>query len=144
VPANVFPGWQRKLTCPRAVFRSIELPMLRQNPARHAAFDLGDLPDQLAVALKPWAVAPRPRTIELAIYQAFRFDFDLNQCAPAVAGGSLALPAAPPRWALVDIPRAQSGRRQDRPLHRWERARRLQRGSMRLFITLAAGFPSVP
>ncbi|MEC7258711.1 MAG: thiamine/thiamine pyrophosphate ABC transporter permease ThiP, partial [Pseudomonadota bacterium] len=65
---------------PRALRRLLEYPMLRQVLP-------GALAVIFAVCLTSFAVAlmlgggPRATTIELAIYQAFRFDFDLGRAA---------------------------------------------------------------
>ncbi len=65
---------------PRAMFRQIEYPLLRRVVP-------GALAVIFALCLSSFAVAltlgggPRATTIELAIYQAFRFDFDLARAA---------------------------------------------------------------
>ena len=65
---------------PRDIFRTLERPMLaRVLPGAGAVI--------FAICLSSFAVAltlgggPRATTVELAIYQAFRFDFDLGRAA---------------------------------------------------------------
>lgn len=124
------------------VFRTLEWPVLRQvGPGAFALI--------FVLCLTSFAVAltlgggPRATTIELAIYQAFRFDFDLGRAAvlsllQLVVAGSSAVIAL---WVLPPIA-VQMGR--DRPLRRWD----ARGGGARLWdtfwISLAAAFLLVP
>lgn len=103
---------------PRDVRRLLEYPMLRRTvPAAFAVI--------FAICLSSFAVAltlgggPKATTIELAIYQAFRFDFDLGRAAMLscvqifltvlAAYGALRLPAGD-----------GFGGGLDRPVQRWD------------------------
>ncbi|MEP5631139.1 MAG: thiamine/thiamine pyrophosphate ABC transporter permease ThiP [Tateyamaria sp.] len=127
---------------PWTVFRTLEWPVLRQ--VAPGAFAL-----IFVLCLTSFAVAltlgggPRATTIELAIYQAFRFDFDLGRAAvlsllQLVVAGSAAVIAL---WVLPPIA-VQMGR--DRPLQRWDARGRGRRVSDTFWITLAAGFLLLP
>ncbi|MDQ2089882.1 thiamine/thiamine pyrophosphate ABC transporter permease ThiP [Marimonas arenosa] len=122
---------------PRQVFRVLEWPMLR-------AVLPGAVMVIFALCLSSFAVAlilgggPRATTIELAIYQAFRFDFDLSRAAAlalvqlVLAGGAAALAlwlAVPPGF----------GAGLDRVVRRWE----AERAGLRLFDGLAVGLAAV-
>jgi thiamine transport system permease protein len=127
---------------PSMVFRLIELPLiLRILPGAFALI--------FVICLTSFAVAltlgggPRATTIELAIYQAFRFDFDLGRAAVlsivqlGVAGAAAAL-------ALWLIPSVSFGGGLDRMQQRWD----VQAGWSAIldstFITLALGFLVLP
>ncbi|MEP1586306.1 MAG: thiamine/thiamine pyrophosphate ABC transporter permease ThiP [Tateyamaria sp.] len=127
---------------PWTVFRTLEWPVLRQ--VAPGAFAL-----IFVLCLTSFAVAltlgdgPRATTIELAIYQAFRLDFDLGRAAvlsllQLIVAGSAAVIAL---WVLPPIV-IQMGR--DRPLQRWDAHGRGQRVSDTFWITLAAGFLLLP
>lgn len=103
---------------PRTVFQTLEWPMLRQVVP-------GALALIFVICLTSFAVAltlgggPKATTIELAIYQAFRFDFDLGRAAvlslvQLVVAGSAAVLAC---WILPPVV-LQPGL--DRPLVRWD------------------------
>ncbi|KPP84387.1 MAG: thiamine transport system permease protein [Rhodobacteraceae bacterium HLUCCO07] len=124
------------------VARFLEWPMLR-------AVVPGALMVVFAICLSSFAVAltlgggPRATTVELAIYQAFNFDFDLGRAArlaviQLVLAGSAAVVAF---WAAVP---AGFGAGLGRVVRRWEAetwgARALDAG----WIGLAAGFLIVP
>jgi len=127
---------------PPAIFRTLEWPVLRQvGPGAFALI--------FVICLTSFAVAltlgggPRATTIELAIYQAFRFEFDLGRAAvlslvQLVVAGSAAVAAL---WILPPIA-AQMGR--GRPVRRWD----AQGTGLRLldatWIGLAAAFLLVP
>ncbi|MFD3190271.1 thiamine/thiamine pyrophosphate ABC transporter permease ThiP [Sedimentitalea sp. HM32M-2] len=127
---------------PRAMWQLLELPMLRRIVP-------GVLAVIFAICLTSFAVAltlgggPRATTIELAIYQAFRFDFDLGRaallsCVQIVMTGLAA-------WiALRTAPAEGFGSGLDRPVQRWDAtaagARILDTG----FIVLAALFLLLP
>lgn len=132
---------QLRLT-PSSMFRAVEWPMLVQVIP-------GALALVFVICLTSFAVAltlgggPRATTIELAIYQAFRFDFDLGRAAllsvvQLVLAGSMAL------IALRFVPSISVGGGLDRVMPRWD-----ARGGMQLLgdgfvITVAALFLLVP
>lgn len=103
----------------RDIGRHLERPMLRERlPGAFLAVFL--------VCLTSFAVAltlgggPRATTVELAIYQAFGFDFDLGRAAllalvQFAVSASAALVAA---W--VTAPTALAGGGLDRPAERWD------------------------
>jgi len=127
---------------PRAMWRLLERPML-------AKVVPGALAVVFAICLSSFAVAvtlgggPRATTVELAIYQAFRFDFDLGRAAllsgvQIVLTGMAALVAM--RFATGD----GFGGGLDRPVRRWDgrtRGRRVLDGAV---IAVAAGFLMLP
>lgn len=126
----------------RAFFRSIEVPLLRQILPGTAALIFVICLTSFAVALTLGG-GPRATTVELAIYQAFRFDFDLSRAALlslvqlGLAGGTAAL-------ALWIVPTISIGGGQDLALHRWDARRGTQRSLDVVFITLAAAFLLLP
>ena len=142
VPAERFRLAAQLGLTPRAVFRSIELPLLRQILPGTAALIFVICLTSFAVALTLGG-GPRATTIELAIYQAFRFDFDLNRAA-LLSLVQLGLAGSTAALALWIIPAISLGGGQDRPLHRWDARGGLQRWLDALFITLAAGFLLLP
>lgn len=103
---------------PRDVFRQLELPMLR-NTLPGVAMVI------FAICLSSFAVAlilgggPRATTVELAIYQAFRFDFDLGRAA-VLAIIQMALVTLAALLVLRLAPMESFGRGMDRPPRRWE------------------------
>ncbi|MGB5863407.1 MAG: thiamine/thiamine pyrophosphate ABC transporter permease ThiP [Sulfitobacter sp.] len=142
IPAERFRlAAQLRLT-PRAMFRSVEWPMLVQVVP-------GALALVFVICLTSFAVAltlgggPRATTIELAIYQAFRFDFDLGRAAllsvvQLVLAGSMAL------LALWFVPTMGLGGGLDRAMPRWDARAGMQRLGDGVIITLAAAFLLVP
>ncbi|QOL82175.1 thiamine/thiamine pyrophosphate ABC transporter permease ThiP [Pseudooceanicola spongiae] len=103
---------------PRQVFRLLEWPMLRQVlPGAMAAI--------FAICLASFAVAlilgggPRATTVELAIYQAFLFDFDLGRAA-VLALMQTSLVAVAAILALLVTRMDGSGTGLDRALPRWD------------------------
>tara|TARA_R110000868_G_scaffold411515_1_gene704982 strand:+ start:50862 stop:52403 length:1542 start_codon:yes stop_codon:yes gene_type:complete len=103
---------------PGGVFRLLEWPMLRQVvPGALAAI--------FAICLASFAVAlilgggPRATTVELGIYQAFMFDFDLGRAA-VLALMQTALVAAAAILALLVTRMDGSGTGLDRALPRWD------------------------
>lgn len=127
---------------PRMVFALIEWPLiLRIIPGAFALV--------FVICLTSFAVAltlgggPRATTIELAIYQAFRFDFDLGRAASlsiiqlAVAGGAAML-------ALWLVPSMKMGGGLDRMQRRWDVRGGVQRAFDFGAITGAAGFLILP
>ncbi|WP_299650988.1 thiamine/thiamine pyrophosphate ABC transporter permease ThiP [uncultured Tateyamaria sp.] len=139
VPAEQFRMVGQLGLSPRMVFRVIEWPILRQ--VVPGAFAL-----IFVICLTSFAVAltlgggPRATTIELAIYQAFRFDFDLGRAAVlsllqlAVAGAAAVLAL----WILPPIA-LQNGR--DRAVRRWDAP---APWGDAIWITFAAGFLLLP
>ncbi|SFR10337.1 thiamine/thiamine pyrophosphate ABC transporter permease ThiP [Poseidonocella sedimentorum] len=126
---------------PIAVFRLIEWPMLRRIlPGAFAII--------FVICLTSFAVAltlgggPRAITIELAIYQAFRFDFDLSRAA-TLALLQLALSGAAALLALRLTVADAMGGGLDRPLRRWDSAPG-QRLADIAAITLASAFLLLP
>lgn len=107
------------------VFQTLEWPMLRQVVP-------GALALVFVICLTSFAVAltlgggPKATTIELAIYQAFRFDFDLGRAAilSLVQLGVAGTAAVLALWILPPLV-LQSGL--DRPLLRWDARGRIHR-----------------
>jgi len=111
---------------PRDVMRHLEWPMLREVVP-------GAMLVIFLICLTSFAVAltlgggPRATTVELAIYQAFRFDFDLSKAALlALVQFGLCATAALLVWR-VTVP-AAFGAGLDRPIERWDA------GSVRLRV----------
>ncbi|WP_299143851.1 thiamine/thiamine pyrophosphate ABC transporter permease ThiP [uncultured Tateyamaria sp.] len=144
---QTIPGEQFRLAgqlglTPGAVFRTLEWPVLRQ--VVPGAFAL-----IFVICLTSFAVAltlgggPRATTIELAIYQAFRFDFDLGRAAIlsllqlAVAGCAAVMAL----WILPPIV-LQTGR--DRVQQRWDRRTWGPRVLDGFWIVAAAAFLLMP
>ncbi len=127
---------------PSQVMRHLELPMLAQLVP-------GVLLAIFLICLSSFAVAlmlgggPAATTLELAIYQAFRFDGDLARAASLgllqVAVGAIA--AAP---ALVLVLPSGHGSGLDRPIRRWDAGTLLLRLQDGLILVLAAGFLILP
>ena len=128
---------------PAMVLRTLEWPMLR-------AILPGALMIIFALCLSSFAVAlilgggPRATTLELAIYQAFRFDFDLGRAA-VLGVLQLALVLAAAVLALT-LGRGISGLGGGlgRPVRRWDGAGAGRRLGDGLVIVLGAGFVLVP
>ena len=126
---------------PGAAFRLIELPMLRERLP-------GVLTVIFAICLSSFAVVlilgggPAATTIELAIYQAFTFDFDLAKAATLAALQLVLVTAA--ALAALRLARGDTlGAGLDRPVQRWDdgRALRLQDAAV---LTLATVFIALP
>ncbi|MEM6889360.1 MAG: thiamine/thiamine pyrophosphate ABC transporter permease ThiP [Pseudomonadota bacterium] len=144
------PGEQFRLAAsldlsPGAVFRSLELPVLRRILPGAVALIFVICLTSFAVALTLGG-GPRATTIELAIYQAFRFDFDIGQAAflslvqLALAGGAALLTL----WVIPDLPYAAG---LDVNTKRWDARGGVQRlgdaaivamGSLFLLLPIAA------
>ena len=142
IPAERFRlAAQLRLT-PWAVFRTLEWPLLRQVVPGVAALIFVICLTSFAVALTLGG-GPRATTVELAIYQAFRFDFDLGRAALlsvvqlVVAGGAAVL-------TLWMIPAISLGGGQDRPVQRWDALGGVQRIIDGAVIGLAAMFLLLP
>jgi thiamine transport system permease protein len=142
IPAERFRLCAQLHMTPTAIFRAVEAPMLRTVVP-------GALALVFVICLTSFAVAltlgggPRATTIELAIYQAFRFDFDLGRAAllslvQLVLAGGMALAA------LRLVPAVSTGGGLDREMPRWDARGGMQRGVDVVVIVLAALFLLVP
>jgi len=127
---------------PRDIAREIEWPMLRETlPGAALAIFL--------ICLTSFAIAltlgggPRATTIELAIYQAFRFDFDLGRAATLAALQSPISAAAALVALRLTLPQATAAGL-DRPVERWDAARPLLRLQDAAAVTLAAALLITP
>ncbi|NNL18063.1 MAG: thiamine/thiamine pyrophosphate ABC transporter permease ThiP [Boseongicola sp.] len=103
---------------PGAIFRHLEIPMLVRAVPPAALIIFVMCTTSFAVALTLGG-GPRATTVELAIYQAVRFDFDLTRAAmlsvvQLVITGTLALMAL--KWAATP----GFGKGFDRPPERWD------------------------
>ena len=127
---------------PPAMWRLLEAPMLRQVVP-------GALAVVFAICLSSFAVAltlgggPRATTIELAIYQAFRFDFDLGRAA-LLSGVQLVLTGAAAIVALRVATGEGFGSGLDRSLRRWDGQTPAARLWDSLWICAAALFLILP
>ena len=127
---------------PRALFLALEWPMLRQVLPGVGALIFVICLTSFAVALTLGG-GPRATTIELAIYQAFRFDFDLGRAA-LLSVVQLVLAGGAAVAALWLIPAIGLGGGLDRPLRRWDARGGVQRGIDVTAIVLAALFLLLP
>ena len=124
------------------VFRFLEWPMLRATvPGIWLAIFL--------ICLTSFAVAltlgggPRATTVELAIYQALRFEFDLSAAARLAAIQFAICAVATLIAARISLPSALGGGL-DRPVERWDGASVGARGSDAGAIAVAALFLLLP
>jgi len=125
-----------------ALFRHLEWPMLR-------AVLPGALVAVFLICLTSFAIAltlgggPRATTVELAIYQALRFDFDLGRAAllAAVQFGLCGIAVLAAGWLVV--PGAFAGGL-DRPVQRWDVGGPVARLTDAWVIGAAAVFLLVP
>lgn len=124
------------------IARLIERPMLREvvPGALMAVFLICTTSFAVALAL---GGGPRATTLELAIYQAFRFDFDLSRAAllallQVVVSGLAAL------LALRLARRAGQGGGLDRISPRWDAGSAWLRGQDAVLLSMAALFLLVP
>lgn len=142
IPAEQFRTAAQLGLGPRVVFQVLEMPLLKRVlPGVFALI--------FVICLTSFAVAltlgggPRATTIELAIYQAFRFDFDLGRAALlslgqlAVAGGAAVL-------ALWLIPQVSFGAGRGRQIVRLDAPGGILRHWDGLVILAAALFLTVP
>ncbi len=122
-----------------AMFRLIEMPML-------ARILPGVLAVVFAICLTSFAVAltlgggPRATTIELAIYQAFTYDFNLGRAA-LLSGVQLVLTAVAALAALTFSRGDGFGAGLDRSIRRWDEGTRV---SDAFWISAAAAFLLLP
>ncbi|MEZ5777136.1 MAG: thiamine/thiamine pyrophosphate ABC transporter permease ThiP [Paracoccaceae bacterium] len=127
---------------PSEIMCLLERPMLR-------ALAPGIFVTIFLICLTSFAVAltlgggPKATTVELAIYQAFRFDFDPGRAA-TMATLQLMLCAAAILLATRFAIPAAFGAGLDRPVARWDAGARLLRLQDGLFLILAAGFLIAP
>ncbi|QBY02111.1 thiamine/thiamine pyrophosphate ABC transporter permease ThiP [Rhodophyticola sp. CCM32] len=127
---------------PRDIARHFEWPMLRATAPGAFLVIFLICTTSFAVALTLGG-GPNATTVELAIYQAFRFDFDLGraamlglvQVAICAVAGLLVLRVAVPRVIGTGL---------DRPPMRWEAFATRGRASDALAITVAALFLLLP
>lgn len=126
----------------RAMWRSIEAPMLRRIvPGAFAVI--------FVICLSSFAVAltlgggPRATTLELAIYQSMRFDFDLARAAVlGLVQLALALTAGLIALRMTALPVASRGL--DRQVSRWDRTDLIARVMDGIWIVAAALFLLTP
>lgn len=125
-----------------AMLRWIEWPMLR-------AVLPGIMAVVFAICLTSFAVAltlgggPGATTVELAIYQAFRFDFDLGRAA-LLAVIQLVLTGAAAFVALRTARAGGFGAGLDRAIQRWDGARRSELATDMLWIGCVVLFLGLP
>lgn len=125
-----------------AMWRLVEGPMLKRVAP-------GALAVVFAICLTSFAVAltlgggPRATTVELAIYQAFRFDFDLGRAA-LLSAVQLGLTALAALAALQAARGAGPGAGLDRVIRRWDAAGRGARAADALWVALATAFLLLP
>ncbi|MEM9975589.1 MAG: thiamine/thiamine pyrophosphate ABC transporter permease ThiP [Pseudomonadota bacterium] len=127
---------------PRDIFRELEWPMLRAVVPGAAMLIFLICTTSFAVALTLGG-GPRATTVELAIYQAFLFEFDLGRAA-VLATIQFAITGAAAALALALARQAVLGAGLDRPVRRWDAAQyglRLQDG---VVIVLGALFLILP
>ncbi len=124
------------------VWRLLEVPMLRRTcPGAFAVI--------FVICLGTFAVAltlgggPRATTVELAIYQTFRFDFDLGKAA-TLAGLQLLLGLGAGLLAVRLAPADGFGLGLDREMPRWTGASALRLWTDVVVISLAAAFLLAP
>ena len=127
---------------PRDVMRQLEWPMLREMVP-------GVVLVIFLICLTSFAVAltlgggPRATTVELAIYQAFRFDFDLTRAAMlALVQFGLCAVAAIAVYRIT-VP-AGMGSGLDRPLARWDAGAASLKVQDGVVLTAAALFLLAP
>ncbi len=142
IPAERFRLAAQLGLTPRAVFRSLEWPLLRQIVPGTAALIFVICLTSFAVALTLGG-GPRATTIELAIYQAFRFDFDLNRAA-LLSLVQLGLAGSAAALALWIVPAISLGGGQDRPVQRWDAQGGVQRVMDGVVISVGAAFLLLP
>mgnify|MGYP005993384161 CR=1 FL=1 len=142
IPAERFRLAAQLRLGPRAIFLTLEWPLLRQVVPGVAALIFVICLTSFAVALTLGG-GPKATTLELAIYQAFLFDFDLSRAA-LLSLVQLVLAGGAALAALWIIPAISLGGGQDRTLQRWDARGGLQRAGDGAVITLAALFLLLP
>ncbi|WP_264211705.1 thiamine/thiamine pyrophosphate ABC transporter permease ThiP [Leisingera thetidis] len=142
IPAERFRQAAQLDAGPLAMWRLLEGPMLRRVAP-------GALAVVFAISLSSFAVAltlgggPRATTIELAIYQAFRFDFDLGRAA-LLSGMQLLLTGAAALVALRVSSGEGFGAGLDRAVRRWDGQGALARSMDCFWIVLSGAFLLLP
>lgn len=125
-----------------AILRHLEIPMLLRAAPPAALVIFVICTTSFAVALTLGG-GPRATTVELAIYQALRFDFDLTRAAmlsvvQLLITGSMALItlywATPPTF----------GKGFDRPVERWDARGAMHRALDSASIAITAAFLIIP
>ena len=125
-----------------STFRLLELPMLGQVVP-------GALLVVFLISTTSFAVAltlgggPRATTVELAIYQAFRFDFDLSRAA-LLALVQIGICAAAAALTLFTVSARNTGQGLDRVVERWDCHGWSHKATDALAVSLAALFLLVP
>ncbi|MCV6584465.1 MAG: thiamine/thiamine pyrophosphate ABC transporter permease ThiP [Marinibacterium sp.] len=127
---------------PRDMLRLFEWPMLRRVAPGVAAVIFAICLTSFAVALTLGG-GPRATTLELAIYQAFRFDFDLGRAA-VLAVVQIGLAGAAALLALRLSGQDGFGAGLDRPVHRWDAQGGWLRAQDTAVIAAAALFLCLP
>ncbi len=127
---------------PRDIFRELEWPMLRAVVPGAAMLIFLICTTSFAVALTLGG-GPRATTVELAIYQAFLFEFDLGRAA-VLATIQFAITGAAAALALALARQAVLGAGLDRPVTRWDAARPALRVQDSTVIVLGALFLILP
>lgn len=143
IPAEQFRQAAQLGFSDKDVRRHLEWPMLRRAVPGAAAIIFAICVSSFAVALTLGG-GPKATTVELAIYQAFRFDFDLSKAANlglvqlglAIGAGLLAL--------LLAKDGAVTGAGLGRVQERWDGKTPVARGLDSMWITLGALFLLVP
>ncbi|MCF1708330.1 thiamine/thiamine pyrophosphate ABC transporter permease ThiP [Tabrizicola sp. J26] len=127
---------------PDAVFRHLELPMLRQTlPGAFVAIFL--------VCLTSFAIpltlggGPRATTLELGIYQALRFDYDLGRAALLAAAQFALCAVAVGLAARLALP-TRFGAGLDRQVERWDTRGWVLRLQDSVVLMLSCGFLMLP
>ena len=127
---------------PRMVFRTLEWPMLKSILPGAAALIFVICLTSFAVALTLGG-GPRATTIELAIYQAFKYDFDLGKAA-ILSFIQLGLAGAAAGMALWIIPRVPLSGGVGQQVRRWDAKRGIWAAPDAIIISLGAGFLLLP
>lgn len=127
---------------PATVLRVLERPMLRSILPGAALIVFALCLSSFAVALTLGG-GPRATTLELAIYQAFRFDFDLGRAA-VLAALQLALVMTAAVLALRTGNVTGMGGGLDRVLRRWEAETPMLRAQDTAMILMVALFLVTP
>ncbi len=126
----------------RDVWRLLERPMLARVAPGAAAIVFAICLTSFAVALTLGG-GPRATTVELAIYQAFRFDFDLGKAA-VLSCVQIVLASGAALLALKLASAEGFGSGLDRPTARWDADRTTLRLQDGLVIAAASAFLMLP
>ena len=127
---------------PAQIRRFLERPMLRATLPGAAMVIFLICLTSFAVALTLGG-GPRATTVELAIYQAFRFDFDLGRAA-LLAGVQFALTGLAALVAFGIGRTSEFGAGMDRVVDRWDAQTPFSRSIDTIWITLSALFLLIP